>query len=88
MFCLGVCGGSRDSVKLDSRDSVKLDSRDSVKLDSSSLVLTTCFFHFFIHIRMQQQRADSPEPSCVSMKSDRSMNYPITFKDGQPADGR
>ncbi|XP_053188293.1 stonustoxin subunit alpha-like [Scomber japonicus] len=37
---------------------------------------------------MQQQRADSPEPSCVSMKSDRSMGHPIHFKDGQPADGR
>ncbi|XP_062272865.1 NLR family CARD domain-containing protein 3-like [Scomber scombrus] len=38
--------------------------------------------------RMQQQRADSPEPSCVSMKSDWSMDRPIAFKDGQPADGR
>ncbi|XP_062278012.1 NLR family CARD domain-containing protein 3-like [Scomber scombrus] len=38
--------------------------------------------------RMQQQRADSPEPSCVSMKSDASMGRPVKFKDGQPADGR
>ncbi|XP_067441698.1 LOW QUALITY PROTEIN: NLR family CARD domain-containing protein 3-like [Thunnus thynnus] len=38
--------------------------------------------------RMQQQRADSPEPSCVSMKSDNSMVHRINFKDGQPADGR
>ncbi|CAK6980372.1 NLR family CARD domain-containing protein 3-like%2C partial [Scomber scombrus] len=38
--------------------------------------------------RMQQQRADSPEPSCVSMKSDRSMDLPIKFKEGKPADGR
>ncbi|CAK6983389.1 NLR family CARD domain-containing protein 3-like [Scomber scombrus] len=38
--------------------------------------------------RMQQQRADSPEPSCVSMKSDWSMDRPIVFKDEQPADGR
>ncbi|CAK6982846.1 NLR family CARD domain-containing protein 3-like [Scomber scombrus] len=38
--------------------------------------------------RMQQQRADSPEPSCVSMKSDASMGHPVKFKDGQPADGR
>ncbi|CAK6982847.1 NLR family CARD domain-containing protein 3-like [Scomber scombrus] len=38
--------------------------------------------------RMQQQRADSPEPSCVSMKSDWSMGHPpVKFKDGQPADG-
>ncbi|XP_067426628.1 NLR family CARD domain-containing protein 3-like isoform X1 [Thunnus thynnus] len=38
--------------------------------------------------RMQQQRADSPEPSCVSMKSDQSMAPSIEFKGGQPADGR
>ncbi|XP_067471248.1 NLR family CARD domain-containing protein 3-like isoform X2 [Thunnus thynnus] len=38
--------------------------------------------------RMQQQRADSPEPSCVSMKSDDSIERPINFKVVQPADGR
>uniref|UniRef100_A0A8C5FH74 NACHT domain-containing protein n=1 Tax=Gadus morhua TaxID=8049 RepID=A0A8C5FH74_GADMO len=32
--------------------------------------------------RVQQQRADSPGPSCVSMKSDHSMQPPPTFKDG------
>ncbi|KAK0146360.1 NACHT, LRR and PYD domains-containing protein 12 [Merluccius polli] len=32
--------------------------------------------------RVQQERADSPGPSCVSMKSDRSMDYPLNFKDG------
>ncbi|KAK0140537.1 NLR family CARD domain-containing protein 3 [Merluccius polli] len=30
----------------------------------------------------QQERADSPGPSCVSMKSDRSMREPFNFKDG------
>ncbi|XP_059923681.1 NLR family CARD domain-containing protein 3-like isoform X1 [Gadus macrocephalus] len=30
----------------------------------------------------QQERADSPGPSCVSMKSDRSMDPPEQFKDG------
>ncbi|CAL8393220.1 unnamed protein product [Boreogadus saida] len=30
----------------------------------------------------QQERADSPGPSCVSMKSDRSMDKPVNFKDG------
>ncbi|CAL8236266.1 unnamed protein product [Boreogadus saida] len=30
----------------------------------------------------QQERADSPGPSCVSMKSDRSMGIPWNFKDG------
>ncbi|KAK0146359.1 NLR family CARD domain-containing protein 3 [Merluccius polli] len=29
----------------------------------------------------QQERADSPGPSCVSMKSDRSINVPLKFKD-------
>uniref|UniRef100_UPI0037E8BCF8 NLR family CARD domain-containing protein 3-like n=1 Tax=Semicossyphus pulcher TaxID=241346 RepID=UPI0037E8BCF8 len=37
---------------------------------------------------MQQQRPDSPGPSCVSMKSDKSMGHPIDFKVGHPADGR
>ncbi|CAL8297607.1 unnamed protein product [Merluccius merluccius] len=32
--------------------------------------------------RVQQERADSPGPSCVSMKSDRSMAEPFNFKDG------
>ncbi|CAL8378244.1 unnamed protein product [Gadus morhua 'NCC'] len=38
----------------------------------------------------QQQRADSPGPSCVSMKSDWSMDPPLTFKDGnhQPSKKR
>ncbi|KAK0154634.1 NLR family CARD domain-containing protein 3 [Merluccius polli] len=30
----------------------------------------------------QQERADSPGPSCVSMKSDWSMEIPVHFKDG------
>jgi hypothetical protein len=30
----------------------------------------------------QRERADSPEPSCVSMKSDWSMDYPHDFRDG------
>ncbi|CAL8383251.1 unnamed protein product [Gadus morhua 'NCC'] len=30
----------------------------------------------------QQQRADSPGPCCVSMKSDHSMDFPVDFKDG------
>ncbi|CAL8319200.1 unnamed protein product [Merluccius merluccius] len=30
----------------------------------------------------QQERADSPGPSCVSMKSDRSMDVIVVFKDG------
>ncbi|KAM9489281.1 NLR family CARD domain-containing protein 3-like isoform 2-T2 [Clarias gariepinus] len=30
---------------------------------------------------IQGKRSDSPEPSCVSMKSDQSMDYPIHFRD-------
>ncbi|XP_078141230.1 protein NLRC3-like isoform X1 [Centroberyx gerrardi] len=33
--------------------------------------------------KIQQERADSPVPSCVSIKSDWSMDPPIVFKDGQ-----
>ncbi|CAL8320025.1 unnamed protein product [Merluccius merluccius] len=33
-------------------------------------------------LREQQERADSPVPSCVSMKSDWSMDLPDVFKDG------
>ncbi|KAK0147516.1 NLR family CARD domain-containing protein 3 [Merluccius polli] len=33
-------------------------------------------------LREQQERADSPGPSCVSMKSDWSMDIPEMFKDG------
>ncbi|KAK0140562.1 NLR family CARD domain-containing protein 3 [Merluccius polli] len=36
--------------------------------------------------RVQQERADSPGPSCVSMKSDRSMDKPPEFKDGCPSE--
>ncbi|KAM4633623.1 protein NLRC3-like isoform 1-T1 [Polymixia lowei] len=33
--------------------------------------------------RVQQERPDSPVPSCVSMKSDRSMDKVVDFKDGR-----
>ncbi|CAL8272933.1 unnamed protein product [Arctogadus glacialis] len=33
----------------------------------------------------QRKRADSPGPSCVSMKSDWSMDPPGTFKEGNPS---
>ena len=32
--------------------------------------------------RVDQQRAESPVPSCVSMKSDHSMGAVMDFKDG------
>ncbi|KAF4084680.1 hypothetical protein AMELA_G00108760 [Ameiurus melas] len=31
---------------------------------------------------MEGKRSDSPEPSCVSMKSEESMNHPCNFRDG------
>ncbi|XP_053540290.1 NACHT, LRR and PYD domains-containing protein 12 [Ictalurus punctatus] len=30
--------------------------------------------------KLQRKRSDSPEPSCVSMKSDASMDFPLTFR--------
>ncbi|CAL8390580.1 unnamed protein product, partial [Arctogadus glacialis] len=33
----------------------------------------------------QQERADSPGPSCVSLKSDRSMGYPPNLEEGPPS---
>ncbi|XP_018601539.2 NACHT, LRR and PYD domains-containing protein 3-like [Scleropages formosus] len=33
--------------------------------------------------RVQQKRTDSPEPSCVSMKSNKSIGQPINFREGQ-----
>ncbi|XP_029109067.1 NACHT, LRR and PYD domains-containing protein 3-like [Scleropages formosus] len=33
--------------------------------------------------RVQQERRDSPQPSCVSMKSDRSMEHPLNFQQEQ-----
>ncbi|XP_056451264.1 NLR family CARD domain-containing protein 3-like isoform X5 [Gadus chalcogrammus] len=35
--------------------------------------------------RLQQERAESPGPSCVSMKSDHSVDRPPEFKDGRPS---
>ncbi|XP_060905005.1 NLR family CARD domain-containing protein 3-like [Labrus mixtus] len=37
---------------------------------------------------MQEQRPDSPGPSCLSVKSDRSIVRFINIKAGRPADGR
>uniref|UniRef100_UPI0037E7A689 uncharacterized protein n=1 Tax=Semicossyphus pulcher TaxID=241346 RepID=UPI0037E7A689 len=37
--------------------------------------------------KKRKKRPDSPGPSCVSMKSDRSMGFLIDFKVGHPADG-
>ncbi|XP_078142476.1 protein NLRC3-like isoform X2 [Centroberyx gerrardi] len=37
-------------------------------------------------LRVQQERPDSPEPSCVSMKSDRSMEKPPKFKRKRPSE--
>ncbi|XP_060760483.1 NACHT, LRR and PYD domains-containing protein 12-like [Neoarius graeffei] len=35
--------------------------------------------------KLQMMRSDSPEPSCVSMKSDRSMDFPLYFNSGNPS---
>ncbi|XP_041650355.1 protein NLRC3-like isoform X2 [Cheilinus undulatus] len=39
------------------------------------------------HVCIRMQRADSPGPSCASMRSDRSIDPLFNFKDGRPADG-
>ncbi|XP_059911616.1 NLR family CARD domain-containing protein 3-like [Gadus macrocephalus] len=44
--------------------------------------LTCCVSGSFFSRRVQQHRGDSPGPSCVSMKSDQSMDNPWNFKDG------
>ncbi|CAL8237729.1 unnamed protein product [Boreogadus saida] len=41
--------------------------------------------HSIKNRRVQQERADSPGPSCVSLKSDWSMGQPFNFKDGRPS---
>ncbi|XP_046699562.1 uncharacterized protein LOC124381758 isoform X1 [Silurus meridionalis] len=33
-------------------------------------------------IELRRKRSESPEPSCVSMKSDESMDHPLRFSDG------
>ncbi|XP_060713419.1 NACHT, LRR and PYD domains-containing protein 12-like isoform X1 [Tachysurus vachellii] len=39
------------------------------------------------HSVKQVKRPDSPLPSCVSMKSDQSLDHRIVFKDGEPSPG-
>ncbi|XP_075961285.1 protein NLRC3-like [Anarhichas minor] len=34
--------------------------------------------------QFKKQNSDSPEPSCVSLKSERSISPPLNFKDAQP----
>jgi len=42
----------------------------------------------FCYSSVQQERSD-PAPSCVSLRSDKSMDYPIDFKnDNTPTDLR
>lgn len=57
----------------------------SIILPTDSLVRMNLLFGCF---RAQQQRSDSPESSCVSMKSDRSKGLPIEFKRRRPAKRR
>ncbi|KAK3517317.1 hypothetical protein QTP70_003301 [Hemibagrus guttatus] len=33
------------------------------------------------HSKLQGKRSESPAPSCISMKSDQSMDPPLGFKD-------
>ncbi|XP_060760279.1 NACHT, LRR and PYD domains-containing protein 12-like isoform X2 [Neoarius graeffei] len=38
-----------------------------------------------LNSEVQMERSDSPEPSCVSMKSDASMKLPLKFNSGNPS---
>ncbi|XP_056226678.1 protein NLRC3-like [Seriola aureovittata] len=42
-------------------------------------------YQFCFCFRIQQQRPDSPEPSCLSLKSDRSKGWLIHFKGRRPS---
>ncbi|KAG7224689.1 hypothetical protein INR49_011486 [Caranx melampygus] len=74
----GLCGGSAMN-QCEDREEGAPPSETTLQVEHESQSKAQ---------RMQQQRSDSPEPSCVSMKSDRSMHQPLNFKEGQPADGR
>ncbi|KAL7883222.1 hypothetical protein SRHO_G00008800 [Serrasalmus rhombeus] len=39
------------------------------------------------HSPIKQEKSGPPEPSCVSMKSDLSMNVPLMFSEGDPTSG-
>ncbi|KAI9519582.1 hypothetical protein NQZ68_026787, partial [Dissostichus eleginoides] len=51
----------------------------------TDLVLTADGAHEKKLSNSKQQREESPEPSCVSLKSDRSKGALIGFKDGRPS---
>ncbi|KAF4080724.1 hypothetical protein AMELA_G00174570, partial [Ameiurus melas] len=54
------------------------DSPDPMKSDESMDPPLTCKNgdSSSVHSKLQRKRSDSPEPSCVSMKSDASMDPP------------
>ncbi|KAM4606448.1 protein NLRC3-like [Polymixia lowei] len=54
----------------------KLCDNEGIKSDAELAML-------LLDSRVQQQRPDSPVPSCVSMKSDLSIHLPTAFKDGR-----
>ena len=57
-----------------------LESRDVSVVESFMLVR-----HFVVFDRIRQERPASPVHSCLSMKSDRSMDVPFKFSDGGPS---
>ncbi|XP_053087333.1 NACHT, LRR and PYD domains-containing protein 14-like isoform X3 [Pangasianodon hypophthalmus] len=69
---------------------------DSLKMLSSSVLraVSVLFFpssrrpnetRLWTINKLQRKRSDSPAPSCVSMKSDESMEPPRNFKNGNPS---
>ena len=43
------------------------------------MIIVETFFCVFCDSRSLHHRAESPTPSCVSMKSDQSMDFPMNF---------
>lgn len=51
-------------------------------LQLSGLTVEIYTYTLFL-IRYQEERSRSPEPSVVSMKSDQSIEFPITFREAR-----
>uniref|UniRef100_UPI0037E87974 protein NLRC3-like n=1 Tax=Semicossyphus pulcher TaxID=241346 RepID=UPI0037E87974 len=83
------------SLKSDRSMGKPIEFKDGHQSDNQNFkTFQSCWQQHFISVcdsfSVKHERADSagpgPEPSCVSLKSDRSMGKPIEFKDGNDSD--
>ncbi|KAK3553315.1 hypothetical protein QTP86_033831, partial [Hemibagrus guttatus] len=75
---LGICGTAWEWF------ASYLDGRSyQVVVELHGTMIYQC--RSLVEIMMEGKRSDSPEPSCVSMKSDWSMELPILFRDRDSA---